>query len=122
MIALLVKYLIDEDTEHLIREGLWRRQPSIDIKVIGEQGVPTLSTKDADILDFLEVEGYVLVSSNRRTMPRHLKDHLNKGGTVPGIFLLRKGTSYRRILENLELVWYVGELDEYRDKITYIPL
>ena len=36
MIALLVKYLIDEDTEHLIREGLWRRQPSIDIKVIGE--------------------------------------------------------------------------------------
>jgi hypothetical protein len=82
--------LIDEDTTHIIRSGLSRRQPDIDVKVVGEQGAPALSTKDPDILDFLEAEGYVLVSSNRSTMPEHLRDHLQKGGSIPGIFILRE--------------------------------
>ena len=122
MLASLVKYLIDVDTTPKLRDGLRRRQPSIDVRVVGDGGAPAHGTKDPEILDFLQREGYILVTFNRKTIPKHLQEHLQKGRHVSGIFLLRKGASYRRILEDLELVWYIGELDEYRDKITYIPL
>ncbi|MBM3242556.1 hypothetical protein FJZ31_40365 [Candidatus Poribacteria bacterium] len=76
MTASEIRYLIDEDTTHRIRKGLLRRQPSIDIKVIGEEGAPPLGNKDADILDYLEKAGYILISTNRSTMPKHLQEHL----------------------------------------------
>ena len=78
-----IRFLLDENTSHIIQDGLKRRQPEVEIQVIGGEGVPPLSTKDEDILKFLEREGYILVSSNRSTMPVHLREHLQKGRHIP---------------------------------------
>ncbi|MBC8459060.1 MAG: DUF5615 family PIN-like protein [Deltaproteobacteria bacterium] len=117
-----IRYLIDEDTTHAIRDGLLRRQPNIEIQVIGGYLAPLLGTKDPEILNWTEREEYILISSNRRTMPRHLRDYLKAGGHTPGIFLLRRKATLRDIIEDLLLVWEAGAPQEYQDKITYIPL
>ena len=122
MSSIQIRFLIDEDTSHIIRDGLQQRQPEIEIRVIGGEGAPPIGTKDEEILDFLEREAYVLVSSNRSTIPVHLQAYLQKGGHIPGILLLRPGFSYQQIIDTLELIWFASTPEDLRDQLLYIPL
>ncbi|MDE0186123.1 MAG: DUF5615 family PIN-like protein [Candidatus Poribacteria bacterium] len=115
------RFLIDEDTAHVIRDGFLRRQPDAEVLVIGGEGAPKIGTNDEEILEFLERETYILVSSNRRTMPEHLHAHLQKGRHIPGILLLRPRSSYRQIIDVLELIWLAGIPTDFHDRLTHIP-
>lgn len=116
------RYLLDEDTPHAIRDQRLRHEPAMEILTVGSDAAPALSTSDAELLQWIEREGYVLVSRNRRTMPRHLREHLAAGGHIPGIFLLRRRYSLSQVIEDLMLVWEAGRFEEYRDRIEYLPL
>lgn len=116
------RYLIDEDTSHAIQEGLLRRQPEIEVRVVGGDFAPPLGAKDPEILDWIEREGFILITLNRSTMPVHLKEHLATGKHVPGIFVLRRNVTFGRIIEDLLLIWAAGIVEEYQDIITHIPL
>lgn len=117
-----VRYLLDEDTPHSLRDQLLRRAPEIDILAVGDETGPARGTPDPQLLHRIEREGYILVSRNRRTMPRHLRDHLEAGGHLPGIFLLRRHYSVGQMLEDLLLIGEEGRPKEYRDRIEYLPL
>jgi len=117
-----IRYLLDEDTPHVIRDGLLRRQPEIEMLAAGDDLAPPLSTPDPEILRWMEREGYLLVTRNRRTMPRHLRDHLRDGGHVPGILIIRPDRPIIQVIDELLLIWEASRLEEYRDKIEYIPL
>ena len=116
-----IRFLLDENTSHVIRDGLKRRHPEVEISVIGGEGVPPIGTKDEEILEFLEREVYILVSSNRSTMPIHLQAHLQKGGHIPGILLLRPGSSYKQIIDTLEFILLAGVPEDIRDQLVHIP-
>lgn len=116
-----IRFLLDEDTSHVIQKGLESRHPEVEFRVIGEEGVPPLGTKDEEILEFLEREAYILVSSNRSTMPMHLEAHLQKGGHIPGVLLLRPRFSYREIIDTLELILFASVPEDVRDQVVYIP-
>lgn len=98
-----------------------RRQPEIEIRVVGGDMAPPLGTPDLDILSWLESEGYILVSRNRSTMPQPLREHLATGRHVPGIILLRPQSSIGRIIDEPLLIWGAAYHEEYQDRITYIP-
>ena len=116
-----IRFLLDEDTSHIIKKGLEYRHPEVEFRVIGREGVPPLGTKDEEILEFLEREAYILVSSNRSTMPMHLETHLRKGGHIPGVLLLRPGFSYREIIDTIELILFASVPEDFRDQVVYIP-
>ena len=40
-----IRFLIDEDTSHIIRDGLQQRQPEIEVRVIGGEGEPSIGTQ-----------------------------------------------------------------------------
>ncbi len=116
-----IRFLLDENTSHIIRDGLRHRHPEVEIRVIGSDGVPPIGTKDEEILEFIEREAYILVSSNRNTMPIHLEAHLQEGRHIPGILLLRPRFSYREIIDTLELILFAGVPEDLRDQAVYIP-
>ena len=116
-----IRFLLDEDASHVIRDGLKRKQPEVEVLVIGSEGAPALSTKDEDILKFLEREGYILVSSNRSTIRVHLREHLQKDRHILGILLLRPRASYQQIIDTLELICLTSVPEDFQDQITYIP-
>lgn len=116
-----IRFLLDEDTSHVIKKGLEYRHPEVEFRVIGGEGVPPLGTKDEEILEFLEREAYILVSSNRSTMPMHLETHLQEDRHIPGILLLRPRFSYREIIDTLELILFAGVTEDLRDQVVYIP-
>jgi hypothetical protein len=113
---------MDEDTPGAIRDQLLRRQPEMDVLAVGDDMAPAYATPDPQLLRWIEREGYVLVSRNRRTLPRHLREHLEAGGHVPGIFLLRRRSSLGQIIDDLILIWETGRPDEHRDQLVYLPL
>ena len=52
----------------------------------------------------------------------HLSDHLAKNRHVSGIFILNPNLSVGENLEELILAALASEVDEYQDRIVYLPL
>lgn len=117
-----IRFLLDENMPHAVRDQLVLRVPNMVILAVGDDTAPALGTPDPDILTWIEANGTVLVSRNRRTIPNHLQDHLEAGRHVPGILLLRRRSTLGQIIADLQLIWNVSEVDEYKDRIEYLPL
>ncbi len=120
-----IKYLIDENLPPLYQQQLRRLLPELAILAIGDPGplnVPGKGTLDPEILIWCEINGFILVTNNRASMPVHLAEHLAQNRHLPGIFVLRKKAAIGEILDDLILIAEVNETEEYRDCITRIPL
>ena len=117
-----VRYLVDENTPRAIADQLRRREPQIIVLCIGDDLAPARGTPDPAILLWLEREEFCLITRNRQSMPRHLRDHLATGHHVPGIFSLRPRARMGRVIEDLLLIWQASRSTEYQDQIVYIPL
>ena len=114
--------LFDENMSDRLRSGLSRRNPDIQTLSIGDEGAPPRGTLDPEILRWMDAHGYSLVTYNRRSMPRHLDDHVAAGGRVPGLFVINDRTPLGLAIEELLLICGAGGLDEFADCITHIPL
>jgi len=115
-------YLVDENITPAIVDQLRRFQPKMTVQKIGDEMTPSKGTSDPEILYWLERNGYSLVTRNRKSMPQHLKVHLNTGHHVSGIFTLRPKALMKDVIDDLLLIWEIAELDEYHDQIVHIPL
>jgi hypothetical protein len=68
-----------------------------------------------------ELEGRILITRDRATIPDHLRAHLDAGRHSPGIFAVRRAASIAAVLEYLVLAAYASASEEWRDQIQYIP-
>jgi predicted nuclease of predicted toxin-antitoxin system len=71
-----VRYLLDEHINPLLRRELLRAAPDLEAWIIGDPGAQRRGTLDPDILLWCEANHFCLVTNNRKSMPRHLVDHL----------------------------------------------
>lgn len=116
--------LLDEHLPLALARGLVNFDADVEINVlrIGDAGAPGFGAADAEILVWIEANGFLLVTANRATMPVHLDQHLSAGRSVPGILALRPQTSMGEIIEQLVIIWEAGRLGDFRNRITYLPL
>jgi hypothetical protein len=114
--------LLDEHVDPKLRTQLIRQASDLVVWMIGDPGAPKRGTPDPDILLWCEVNGFTLVTSNRRSMPGHLQAHLVAGRHVPGILVLPPDMTIGAVLEQLLLIWGASEAEEYRDLLLYLPL
>ena len=117
----MLRYLLDEHIHHAYRLQLLRLDESLAVRKVGEPDAPPLGTLDPDLLIWCEENGFVLVTNNRKSMPRHITEHLANGRHIPGIFVINLERSISENSEALYLVAATSTSDEYRDRITYIP-
>lgn len=93
----------------------------LDVVRVGDLPDLPLGMEDADLLVWCEAEDRLLVSLDYDTMPAHFAAHQARGRTSPGLLLIRPGRSIPEIVEALELVAHVGDPDDYRDRVAYLP-
>ncbi len=117
-----IRYLIDENVPPLFRSELLQQEPELIVWRIGDPGVPTEGTLDPEILEWCEKNDFILVTYNRKSMPVHLKNHLEKGLHIPGIIELNPNMGIRETIEELLFIYGASDADEYRDTIIYLPL
>jgi hypothetical protein len=116
-----VKFLLDEHVPLVVVTELRRLALEIEIDRIGGLGTPARGTPDPNLLLWCEEHGYSLVTHNRKSMPRHLTDHLAAGHHVPGIFVFRALPAIGDIVQNLLLVWGATDAEEHDDLLRYLP-
>lgn len=117
-----LKYLFDENVDPEYVRQLRRRNLELVLRVVGEPATPARGTLDPEILNWCEVTGFVLVTNNRRSMPVHLADHLTQGRHIPGVLILNPSLSMGETLDELIVIAGASFVDEYQDRIEYLPL
>jgi hypothetical protein len=116
------RYLLDEHFPHAYMRALRRADPSPDVWAIGEPGAPPKRTPDPEILRWCEAGGVMLITNDRRTMAKHLEEHLARGGHILGVFMANPERHMARLIEDLVLVAAAAKEGEFSDHITYLPL
>ena len=117
-----IRFLIDENLDPLYKAQLLHKGSNIFVYAIGDPGTPPKGTLDPDILDWCEENDFVLITNNRKSMPTHLVEHLAQEHHIPGIITLNAEMSIGETLEELLLIAEVGEPDDFRDRIEYLPI
>ena len=117
-----IQYLLDENVDPLYRTELLRRESGMTVWRVGMPHTPPDQTPDPEILRWCERHGFVLVTNNRKSMPGHLRAHLDEGHHVPGILILNPNMSIGATIEELTLIWAAAYKDEFCDRIEFLPV
>ena len=94
-------------------EDLDARIPASEAGILGKS--------DREVLRFAASQDRILISEDRGTMPRHLREHLTQDRS-PGVFLLREAIPIGLAIEEIALIWEVSEAEEWTGRLVWIPL
>jgi hypothetical protein len=117
-----MRFLLDEQLSERYQQQLLRQNPDLTVRSVGGTDAPPRGTLDPALLVWCEENNFLLVTNNRRSMPGHLRDHLDAGRHVPGILAIRRRAGIGDVMASLLLIAGVSLPDEFRDRIEYIPL
>jgi hypothetical protein len=106
-----IRYLLDENVDPLFRAELLRREPELVVWRVGDPGAPPGETSDPVILEWCEENGFVLITNNRKSMSRHLQEHLDHGRHGAGILQLNPNMGVGETIDELLLIWNASTPD-----------
>ena len=115
-----LKYLTDEDFDNRIVRGLLLRNPELDIVRVQDVGLRRAS--DPQNLAFAGVQGRILLTHDVSTIPGYVKERLEAGEHVPGIFEVPQKAPIGTIIEDLLLLSGSSRENEWEGQIIYLPL
>ena len=117
-------FLLDENVRGRLQQAVERYNATanmpLDVIQVGAADDLPLGMSDPDVLLWIEREDRLLVSLDKNTLPGHLERHLAAGHHVPGILLIRRGTSIAPLVEYLVAVAYASDAEEWQDRIEYV--
>jgi hypothetical protein len=116
----MLRLLIDEDVHGDIIAGLRRRQPTLDVVRVQDVGLG--HTPDAVILEWAAQQVRVVVSVDKKTLTVDAWDRVARGLPMPGVVILRTRLTIGQAVTELEVVALVGNPDDLRDRVIYLPL
>lgn len=103
----------------ILRQNL-RGEYLLDVVRVGDVADLPLSSDDPAVLLWAR-ENRILVTEDRHTIARHLRDHRARGHHCPGILIPRAGQRMRTLVECLVLISHAGDPADCADAITYFP-
>jgi Domain of unknown function (DUF5615) len=114
-----VRFQADADLNEDIVTGTLRRESGIDFQTATGAGLRLLS--DMEVLTLAAREGRILVSHDRRTMPRAFTQFLRSNAS-PGLFIVSQKTDLLATIDDLLLVWMTSTAEEWINQLSTIPL
>lgn len=114
-----IRFQADADLNEEILSGVLRQNPDIDFQTAEEAELRGLA--DPEVLARAADENRILVTHDRRTMPRHFADFIGRRA-CPGVMIISQRVSVHRAIEELTLAWEVSEAEEWFNLIVELPL
>jgi hypothetical protein len=115
-----LRFATDENFDNRILRGLLRLKPELD--VIRIQDTEMVGAADPDLLEWLANEERILLTHDAETMVGFAYERVTNGLTMPGVFEIRDTVPIGIALGELNLIVEASDSDEWKDKVTYIPL
>ena len=109
----------DADLNEDIVSAVLRREPSIDFQTAN--AAKLRDYPDPKVLAVAASEGRILVSHDRKTMPRHFGEFILKEQS-PGLLIVSQDLPIAEAAEELILIWATSEAEEWINCICNIPL
>jgi hypothetical protein len=116
------RFLLDENLSPQIRDRAIRKYPHLDIACVGDTNCPPKGSSDELILRFVAETQRVLITRNRKSMPRHVQTIEGEGITHWGVFRIRAGTTFGQLIEELFLLSEASNPVEWAGKQLWLPL
>jgi len=114
-----VRFQADADLNHVIVKATLRREPSIDFQTAHAAGLVGL--RDPEVLALAAHEGRVLVTHDRKTMPKHFAEFIGHTSSS-GVIVIPQTLPVRAGVEDLLLIWTASEAEEWHNRIQVLPL
>lgn len=112
------QFQADADLNEDIVQGVLRREPKVDFRTATPGRLRGLS--DLEVLTIAAEEGRILVSHDRKTMPRTFAQFIQVK-TSPGLFLISQKTDLLIAIESLLLAWGASDHEEWTNRIVVLP-
>lgn len=113
-----ITFQADADLDEDIIWGVKRAEPMIDFQTADEAGIRGLP--DSLVLAAAANENRILISHDRRTMPHHFADFIQKQSS-PGIFLISQGARMSKLIDDIVLIWFASKPEDWIDMISDLP-
>jgi hypothetical protein len=96
-----------------------RREPDMDFQTAVAAGLA--GAADREVLARAAAEGRLLVTHDRKTMPRHFGNFVAQE-TSPGLLIVPQSLPIATVVEELILVWSLTEADDWLNRLCVLPL
>jgi hypothetical protein len=116
----VLKLVSDENFDGDILRGLYRRRPDLDIVRVQDVGLS--ATPDPEVLAWAAVEGRILLTHDRDTMPRFAYDRVRAGLPMPGVFLVSDLIPVGQAIDEILLAIECLPSEECNNFVRFFPL
>ncbi len=115
-----IRFQADNDLRRIIVDAALRREPGIDFQTAQTARLDHLD--DEEVLRLAASQSGILVSHDKRTLPRKLASFVAAAGTSPGVLLvIPQDAPIRSVAETLILIWADDRVDDWANLIAKIP-
>jgi hypothetical protein len=114
-----VRFQADADLNQTIVWATLRREPTVDFQTASSARLSGLN--DSAVLARAAEEGRVLVTHDRRTMPKYFAEFIvNQSST--GLLIIPQQLAIASAAADLILIWSATSADEWINRIAFLPL
>lgn len=114
-----IRFQADNDVAPALVNGVLRHNSAIDFQTA--QAAKLDGLPDPAVLALAAREGRLLISRDRKTMPRHFATFISNNHSS-GVLLIKRHASLGEVIADLVLIWETSEAEEWYGSIAYIPL
>jgi uncharacterized protein DUF5615 len=114
-----IRFQADADLNQVIVLAAVRREPSIDFQTAGAAGLSSLH--DRQVLEIAARAGRILVTHDQKTMPRYFSEFIATDPS-PGLLIVPQYLAINAVVEDLRLIWFVTEAEEWINRVSFLPL
>jgi hypothetical protein len=116
----MLRLLADENFNNDIVRGVRRRNPTVDIVRVQDEGIS--GADDPTVLAWAAQTGRVVLTHDVSTMTRYAYDRVRAAQAMPGVFEVSRDVPIGIAIEDL-LLLVEGSLEgEWEGQILYLPL
>jgi hypothetical protein len=115
----MLRLASDADVKGPILDGLFARQPDVDLVRVQDVGLRTAS--DPEILEWAAADQRIMISHDRNSMTAFAYDRIRAGLTMPGLFIIRDQPPFGPTIDEILLADACSTQDEWKDKVEFLP-
>lgn len=114
-----IAFQADNDLDQTILKAIWQVEPSIDFNPANELNLHGLD--DLTVLELAALEKRILVSSDQKTMPYHFAEFIQNQISY-GVIIVRQSLPLNVAVEEIFLIWLNYKVEDWINRIAYLPL
>jgi len=114
-----VRFQADADLNHIIVKATLRREPGIDFQIAHVANLA--GVVDQEVLALAAQAGRVLVTHDRKTMPKNFAEFIVHTSSS-GVVVIPQKLPVRAAVEDLLLIWTASEAEEWINRMQVLPL